>query len=117
MGGWSQGRAAAAAATQATTSAAATPAPAAAAAGSLAGWSGLTVRGIRFEGVAASRLRPLPGHLAQAEGAPLDPDEVKESLRQLFATGLYDTIEVEGVRQADGVELVFLGLRAALSGP
>jgi outer membrane protein assembly factor BamA len=60
---------------------------------SLARWSGLPVRGISFEGVAASRLAPLPGHLAQAEGAPLDPENMKKSLRQLYATGLYERSE------------------------
>ncbi len=76
---------------------------------SLAQWSGLPVKSISFEGVAVSRLAPLPGHLAQAEGAPLSPEKLKESLRQLYATGLFETIEVEGSRRQDGVALVFRG--------
>ena len=72
-------------------------------------WQGLPVRQIAFEGVPAKRLAPLAGHLAQAEGQPLSREELRESLRQLFATGLYETVEVEGSRTADGVELVFLG--------
>ncbi len=67
------------------------------------------MRRISFEGVPADRLAPLPDHLAQAEGAPLTAEDLKRSLRQLFATGLYDTVEVEGSRATDGVELVFLG--------
>ncbi len=67
------------------------------------------MRRISFEGVAAGRLAPLPGHLAQAEGAPLNPENLKKSLRQLFATGLYETIQVEGERLQDGVALVFRG--------
>jgi len=67
------------------------------------------VRRISFEGVSEARLAPLPGHLAQAEGAPLDPEAIKRSLRQLFATGLLETIQVEGERQQDGVALVFQG--------
>ena len=70
---------------------------------SLAQWSGLPVRSIAFEGVAVSRLAPLPSHLAQAEGKPLNPENLKKSLRQLYATGLFETIEVEGSREADGV--------------
>jgi outer membrane protein assembly complex protein YaeT len=70
---------------------------------------GLPVRGISFEGVPADRLAPLPGHLAQAEGAPLRAEDLKRSLRQLYATGLYDSIQVEGSREPDGVALVFRG--------
>ncbi|MDR3751999.1 MAG: POTRA domain-containing protein [Terracidiphilus sp.] len=75
----------------------------------LAQWEGLTVRSIAFEGVSASRLAPLPGHLALGEGKPLNREDLKRSLRQLFATGLYDTIEVGGSRRPDGVALVFRG--------
>jgi len=76
---------------------------------SVLAWDGLPVRRISFEGVPADRLAPLPGHLAQAEGAPLSADDLKKSLRQLYATGVYDTVDVEGSREADGVALVFLG--------
>jgi len=76
---------------------------------SLAQWEGLPVRRISFEGVAAARLAPLPGHLAQAEGTLLSREDLKKSLRQLFSTGLFETIEVEGVRDQDGVALVFRG--------
>jgi outer membrane protein assembly complex protein YaeT len=78
-------------------------------AGSLAQWTGLPVRRISFVGVDEDRLAPLPGHLAQAEGAPLSPEDLKKSLRQLFATGLFETIQLEGVRLQDGVALVFRG--------
>jgi outer membrane protein insertion porin family len=77
--------------------------------GALAQWQGLPVKSISFEGVPESRLDPLPGHLAQAEGTPLNPENTRESLRQLFATGLYETIEVAGSRVDDGVALVFEG--------
>jgi outer membrane protein assembly complex protein YaeT len=76
---------------------------------SLAQWDGLPVRSITFEGVAASRLAPLPGHLAQAEGMPLSREELQRSLHQLFATGLYETVDVEGERRQDGVDLIFRG--------
>jgi outer membrane protein assembly complex protein YaeT len=64
--------------------------------------------------VAADRLDPLPGHLAQLEGKPLNPEDLRESLRQLFSTGLYMTIQVEGSRtqlspNQDVVDLVFRG--------
>ena len=75
----------------------------------LSQWEGLQVLSIFFSGVSSDRLTPLPGHLAQAEGAPLNGEHVKQSLRQLFATGLYETIEVEGKHERDGVSLVFIG--------
>jgi outer membrane protein assembly complex protein YaeT len=76
---------------------------------SFAQWEGFPVKRISFVGVAADRLAPLPGHLDQAEGAPLSQEELKRSLRQLFATGLFETIAVEGVREQDGVALIFRG--------
>jgi outer membrane protein insertion porin family len=78
-------------------------------AGSISKWQGLPVRRISFEGVDASRLDPLPGHLAQTEGAPLEVENLQKSLRQLFATGLFETIQVEGQPLQDGVELIFRG--------
>jgi outer membrane protein assembly complex protein YaeT len=72
-------------------------------------WEGLPVRRIRFEGISAQRLAPLPSHLAQAEGAPLNREDLKKSLRQLFSTGLFETISVEGEPEAGGVDLIFRG--------
>lgn len=76
---------------------------------SVLAWEGLPVRSIAFEGVPADLLQPLAGHLAQAEGAPLTAENLKRSLRQLYATGLYETIEARGTHLADGVALVFAG--------
>jgi outer membrane protein assembly complex protein YaeT len=75
----------------------------------LAQLEGLTVRHISFEGISTERLVPLAGHLAQAEGAPLNREALKKSLRQLFATGLFETIAVEGAPDAGGVSLIFRG--------
>jgi len=72
-------------------------------------WEGVPVRSIAFEGVPADQLQPLAGHLPQAAGAPLTEENLKRSLRELYATGVYDTIEARGTRLADGVALVFAG--------
>jgi outer membrane protein insertion porin family len=72
-------------------------------------WQGLPVRGISFEGVSADRLQPLPGHLPQAVGAPLDRESVADSLRKLYATGLFNSVEADATRLDDGVKLVFRG--------
>jgi len=76
---------------------------------SFARWQGLTVRRITFEGVSPDRLAPLPGHLPQAEAAPLDEDKIRTSLRQLFATGLYDSIQSDAASLDDGVAITFRG--------
>ena len=72
-------------------------------------WAGLTVRSICFQGVPADRLNKVAGDLAQKSGQPLNPDDLRSSLRELFSTGLYDTVDVEGRREADGVVLTFRG--------
>jgi outer membrane protein assembly complex protein YaeT len=72
-------------------------------------WHGLLVRRIAFEGVSPDRLAPLPGHLPQAEGAPLDEDAIRRSLRQLFATGLYDSVQADATSLDDGVAITFRG--------
>ncbi|HEY1499838.1 MAG TPA: POTRA domain-containing protein [Acidobacteriaceae bacterium] len=75
----------------------------------LEGWAGLQVTSIRFEGVMGNALDPLPAQLEQQPHAPLDPVKVRASLRRLYATGLYQSISVDGQRQGQGVDLVFKG--------
>ncbi len=76
---------------------------------SLRAWQGQTVERIEFEGVDAAKLDPLPSLLAQQPNSPLDPELVRQSLRRLFSTGLYQGIEVRGIRTAQGVVLIFEG--------
>ncbi|MGB8535285.1 MAG: POTRA domain-containing protein [Acidobacteriaceae bacterium] len=78
--------------------------------GLLLDWAGLQVVSISFDGVNANLLTPLPSQLAQQPGSPLDPRKIRESLRSLYATGLYQTIEVAGVRAGDSVTIVFSGV-------
>src|SRR5579862_474403 len=75
----------------------------------MAQWIGLRVLHLSIEGVDPERLTPLSDHLAQTAESPLTEENIAGSLRQLYATGLFDTIEVEAVRQGDGVDLVFKG--------
>ncbi|MGC9159213.1 MAG: POTRA domain-containing protein, partial [Terracidiphilus sp.] len=51
----------------------------------------------------------MSAHLAQAVGAPLNREDLRESLRQLFATGLFETLAVEGTREDGSVALLFRG--------
>jgi outer membrane protein insertion porin family len=78
--------------------------------GLLHDWAGLQVVSIAFDGVREDLLKPLPSQLAQQAGTPLDPDKVRDSLRSLYATGLYQTIEVAGVRAGDNVSIIFSGV-------
>jgi outer membrane protein assembly factor BamA len=75
----------------------------------LSAWTGLKVAAIEFRGVDSSVLKPLPATLELQAGAPLDADKVRGSLRRLYSTGLYQTIEVEGIRTGNEVTLIFTG--------
>jgi len=57
-------------------------------------FSGLRVSEIRFTGVSVSRLGALPSALALQPGTGLSESKTAQSLRQLFATGLYNNLEV-----------------------
>jgi len=78
-------------------------------AGALALWEGAPVRRISFEGIDTARLSPLTDHLAQPLGAPLNRELLQRSLRQLFSTGIFETIQVSALPFQDGVALTFLG--------
>ncbi len=67
------------------------------------------VTAIRFAGVSHTALEPLPQELAQQPNTPLDPAKMRDSLRRLYATGLYRSISVEGERQGNSVALIFRG--------
>ncbi len=87
---------------------AAPPAPAASL-DTLLRWQGLPVVRIRFAGVGRSKLAPLPDRLAEMVGKPLSRRLLRESLHELFATGLYDTLAAEARRDGNGVDLIFRG--------
>jgi outer membrane protein insertion porin family len=72
-------------------------------------WAGLQVVHVSYQGVSEDLLKPLPAQLAQQAGTPLEPDKIRESLRSLYATGLYETIEVLGVRAGNDVSIIFSG--------
>jgi outer membrane protein insertion porin family len=76
----------------------------------LSAWEGKPVARIEFEGVNAARLAPLPQELAQQPAAPLRGANLRESLRRLYATGLYDSIAAEGNLEGGGLVLVFRGV-------
>lgn len=86
--------------------AAAFPSPAA---DSLTELEGLPLRHIFIDGPANDRLRPLADQLDKELGQPLTREFLKNSLRQLFASGLFENIQAEGSHEPDGVSLFFRG--------
>ena len=64
----------------------------------MAAFVGSKVTGIRFDGVKASMLGPLPAQLELQPGDMLTEDKVRASMRRLYDSGLYDTIQVQGLR-------------------
>lgn len=70
----------------------------------LSRWEGRPVRRILITGVDPGRIDSQKLHLAQTVDTPLSRDAVERSLRQLFATGIFETIRVEGVSVDSGVD-------------
>ncbi|HEY6445996.1 MAG TPA: POTRA domain-containing protein, partial [Acidobacteriaceae bacterium] len=75
----------------------------------MAAFVGSKVTGIRFDGVKASMLGPLPAQLELQPDDTLTEDRVRASMRRLYDSGLYDTIQVEGLRSNGGVLVIFAG--------
>ena len=75
-----------------------------------AAWIGLTIRGIEFGGVSSARLEPLATQFSRLVGTPLDAAKLRSMLRQLYATGLYETVEAEGLPAEGGVKLLLQGV-------
>jgi outer membrane protein insertion porin family len=75
----------------------------------IAAFAGSKVTGIRFDGVKQSMLGPLPAQLELQPGGVLTENTVRASLRRLYDSGLYDTIQVQGLRSEGGVLVIFAG--------
>jgi outer membrane protein assembly factor BamA len=75
----------------------------------LSAYRGKTVVAIDFTGVDRSLLEPLPADLPQQPGQLLDSQKLHASLRRLYATGLYDSIDLEAQTVPGGVRILFAG--------
>ncbi len=72
---------------------------------SMSAYAGRTVQSIEIPSVQdRDRLLQM---LPQKSGQPLDRDQVRESIRTLFATGRFSDIQAEVVPSGDGVTLTF----------
>jgi outer membrane protein assembly complex protein YaeT len=72
-------------------------------------WEGRTVTRVSVTGVPADRLGPLVSQLAVSQGKPLHEEDLKRSLRQLFASGLFETVAAQGEPTPGGVAIAFVG--------
>jgi outer membrane protein assembly complex protein YaeT len=72
-------------------------------------FEGLKLERIDFDGVDRSRFTPLPDRLARIVGTPLTQEKLAIGLRAVYATGLFETVDVEAVRDGEGVDLIFKG--------
>ena len=70
---------------------------------------GATIQGIQFSGVTSDQLIPLNAHLALKIGDPLSSEALAQSIRQLFATGLYQDLEARITLLDGGVLVNFFG--------
>lgn len=70
---------------------------------------GQTVTGIQFTGVTEDQLQPLPRSLVLKTGSPLQASDLATSIRQLFATGIYQDLEALVTPVSGGVVVDFHG--------
>ncbi len=84
------------------------PSPAPPALGGIAGYEGLIVEKIDFPDLPSANTTRLLDLIPQKVGAPLEREEVRESIKALHATGRFADIQAEAERTSDGrVELAF----------
>lgn len=72
-------------------------------------YEGLVVRRVEFADVAAERLQSLRETFPLSVGMTLSREAVRQSLRRVYASGLYETVQVDAEREDNGVALVFHG--------
>jgi outer membrane protein assembly factor BamA len=75
----------------------------------LRSWYGLPVGEIRFEGVTAQDIAGLQRDLALQVGDRLSAENIKSSLHQLYATGLYRNIVAVGSKKGGHLTVLFRG--------
>jgi outer membrane protein assembly complex protein YaeT len=73
----------------------------------LSAYEGKVVRSIELPGVAESNREHILQLLPQKSGEPLDRTLVRDSIRALYATGLFSDIQAEVAPSGDGVTLSF----------
>ena len=85
--------------------------------GELSKYQGVRVQAIEFRGIKGTNPDMLRQLLVQKTGEPLDGDKIRASLRVLYATGRFATLQVEAEPgQAKGLSLVFVATENYFNG-
>ncbi len=85
--------------------------------GELNKYQGVTIRSIEFRGIKGTNPEMLHQLLAQKTDEPLDRDKIRTSLRALYATGRFSTLQVEAEpSQQNGLSLVFVATENYFNG-
>jgi outer membrane protein insertion porin family len=72
-------------------------------------YQGEMVRDIQFKGIAGTNAEMLRGLLLAKAGDPLDRDQLRESIRVLYATGRFSSLHVEASEEkGGGITLTFV---------
>ena len=83
----------------------------------LSRYEGRVVKQIDFRGIAGTNPEMLRSLLSLQTGQPLDKDPLQQSLRTLFATGRFATLDVEADSAPDGITLTFVAKENYFTGP
>jgi outer membrane protein insertion porin family len=75
----------------------------------IAQFQGQTIRHISFEGVAAERFATLGTSLPVTVGSALTRENIADSLRRLYGTGLFNSVEAAVQDTPDGLTVIFRG--------
>ncbi|MGH9615523.1 MAG: POTRA domain-containing protein [Acidobacteriaceae bacterium] len=76
----------------------------------LKNWYGLVVRAVLFTGVTEQDLADVKGKLPLQPGQKLTEQNVKDSLHELYGTGLYRSIVAEGQQSGGQITVTFQGV-------
>ena len=80
-------------------------------------YEGEIVREIQFKGIAGTNSAMLRGLLLVKESEPLEPDELRESIRVLYATGRFSSLHVEAEpASGGGIHLTFVSTENYFNG-
>ncbi len=85
--------------------------------GELSKYEGVKVQAIEFRGIRGTNPEMLRQWLVQKSGEPLDRDKIRASLRVLYATGRFATLQVEAeTNQKNELSLVFVATENYFNG-
>ncbi len=85
--------------------------------GELSKYEGLTVQAVEFHGLKGTNPEMLRRLVAQKTAEPLDREKIRASLRVLYATGRFATLQVEAeARPQNGVSLIFVATENYFNG-